>query len=46
MGTIIWTSSSLDIIAKFGILNKILSLFAQLLNTTIIENGNSKKWFI
>ena len=33
----------LSIIAKFKVLNKILNLFDELMNSSIIENGNTKK---
>ena len=33
----------LSILAKFEVLNKILNLFDELMNSSIIENGNTKK---
>ena len=33
----------LSILAKFEVLNKILNLFDELMNSSIIENGNTTK---
>ena len=44
MGSTIWNSSSwISIIAKFEILNKLLSLFDELMSGKTTEDGYSKK---